>query len=224
MNSPTLIFTPNSLSSSIFYTKETDGGGSWFGQEYINIINNRYPNRIFNNCYEWCSGPGFIGYSILANNLCSNLWLTDIHYPAIQLAKETATYPKNNWNNNVSVYLLEDLALLPTTAMFDLIVSNPPHFVDVVSGDDSNKNRICTDVDWAAHKNFFANIKSHLAPDGIILLQENMLGSTIESFRPFIESAGLKITDWFKSDIWFKEDSRPQIYYIEIMHNENILR
>lgn len=219
----TLTFVPNESASSIFYTKETDGGGSWFGQEYIDIIKHRYPTKVFNNCYEWCSGPGFIGYSILANNLCNNLWLTDIYYPAILLAKETALHSTNKWNNNVTIYLLEDLALLPTTAMFDLIVSNPPHFVDTVS-EDSNRNRICTDLNWTAHKNFFANIKSHLSKDGIILLQENMLGSTIESFSPFIEAAGLKITDWFKSDNWFKEDSRPQIYYIEIMHNENILR
>lgn len=216
---------PNKL--TVFYQQGQDGGGTSFGQEYVEIIKSRYPGRVFNKCYEWCSGPGFIGFGIMDHDLCKYLCLTDIHDPSLCCAEETQNYPKNKCHDRVSTYLLKDLSLLPANEMFDLIVANPPH----ANGFDdencwtANTNRLTTDLNWEAHRNFFANIKSHLTPNGIILLQENHAGSTVETFRPMIERAGLTITDTFISDKWYDttDDAtcwpKVKIYYIEIQHD-----
>lgn len=181
---------------TVLYTDETDGGGTGFGQDYIPALKRKYPDKKFSRTVEWCSGPGFIGFSLLSHKLCDTLCLTDLYDPAIELAKTTAI--NNDCAEQVTTYLLKDLSLLPSHEQFDLVVSNPPHFNNKVSRL-VNTNRICSDINWEAHKNFFNNIKSHLAPDGIILLQENYEGSTPDSFKPFIEDAGLQITDCFNS-------------------------
>ena len=208
-----LNFKINTL--TINYTKDYDGGGTWFGQEYLEIIKTRYPNKQFDRCYEWCSGPGFIGLSILDNNLCNSLCLSDMYAPALECAINTV---KNTpYESKVSTYLTNTLAGLNATEKFDLVVGNPPHYVEYAS-DNSNQTRICRDDDWAAHLDFFKHIKSHLTDDGIILLQENQKGSTVKTFESMIDQAGLTSTDTFNSPAWFNLETGPRIYYIEIKH------
>lgn len=201
---------------SVSYTKELDGGGTNFGLEYIPILNSQYPGRVFSKCYEWCSGPGFIGFGILSAGLCNTLCLSDIHQPAIDAVNNTIE--QNQLDGIVTSYTTGDLALLPLTEQFDLVVSNPPHYVANRGYATKDEERICVDADWESHKNFFAHIRKHLLPDGVILLQENMKGSTVETFAPFIDAAGLKITDWFKSPGYFSTTGKAQIYYIELKH------
>jgi hypothetical protein len=218
---------------TVFYSSECDGGGTSYSQDYIDNIRARFPNRQFNKCYEWCSGPGFIGFSMLGNDICKSLCLSDIYNPALVWAEETRNYPGNKCQDLVSIYLLKDLALLPDYEKFDLVVSNPPHakyYSSSILGD--NLNRIVTDLNWEAHENFYCNIKKHLTPDGVILLLENNAGSTVNDFLPMIDDNGLKIVDTWRSSKLYtekfdsewdttnteKEISRNQIYYIEITH------
>ena len=204
----------------ILYEQELDGGGTSFGQEYIRVIQDRYPNQTFNRCYEWCSGPGFIGYALLDHNICNHICLSDIYPPAIEYANLTAK--ENNVTDVVTTYLIDDIALLPEEEKFDLIVANPPHYQSIsnLAGYvDQHQHRKAVDKDWQAHKNFFEHIADHLTPNGIILLQENRDGSSIESFRSFINDAGLEVTGEFNSTNWFYDltsDLKLQIYYIEI--------
>jgi methylase of polypeptide subunit release factors len=203
----------------VYYTQEMDGGGTWFGQEYVPVIQQRYPGRVFERAYEWCSGPGFIGYALLDHGICKSICFSDIYDPAVEMARWTSRLPINACESQVTAYLFRDLALMPVTEQFDLVVANPPHNP---SGDAEtltivDNTRIEQDPDWAGHQNFFCNIKQHLSPDGIILLQENAVGSSAEQFKPWIESAGLRITDVFASPNWCT-DEPTQIYYIEIQH------
>jgi hypothetical protein len=216
---------------NVFYLAGQNGGGTGFGQDYISVINKKYPNRVFHKAYEWCAGPGFIAYSLLDHGICKNICLSDIHDPALLCAEETMMYVSNQVKNNVSIYLLKDLALLPRHEMFDLVVANPPHapVYEVEHLLTDNRNRITSDINWEAHRNFFANIKNNLTDDGVILLQENHAGSTLEDFLPFIENSGLKVTDHFLSTNWYESDKDHtdpatwpvnKIYYIELQHNK----
>ncbi len=67
-----------------------DGGGTWFGQEYIDIVQQRYSGQTFERCYEWCSGPAFIGFGLLDHGLCRSLCVSDIYPDAIARVQETA--------------------------------------------------------------------------------------------------------------------------------------
>ena len=72
----------------IFYTPETNGGGDYFFNEYLNIVIEQY-GRV-HHILEWCSGPGFIGYGMYAMNVCDHISLLDKFEPAIEVAKKTA--------------------------------------------------------------------------------------------------------------------------------------
>lgn len=191
---------------------EMHGGGSAFGQDYIPIIKEVYANRVFNNCFEWCSGPGFIGFSLLANGLINNLYLGDIFQPALYACEQTIkSLPEKYKNNTVETIHLDDIAVIPDTLKFDLIVANPPHW------DWSQDTyisrimsvRVCADNNWEIHNNFFRNIKKNLSTDGIILLQEQSWACGPETFRKVIEENGLQITRCFHNedilDFWYLE-------------------
>lgn len=197
----------------VFYHSWMDGGGTWFGQEYVDIIRERYSGRVFERCYEWCSGPGYIGFNILDHGLCGSLCVSDVYQPAIQAIHETI---KNNKLHNVSAYATGTVSQLPENEKFDLVVANPPHFLSCPG--DENYQRIAVDQNWTAHQEFFANIRQHMLPNGVILLQENQSGSMNreQDFAPFIDAAGLQITAVVDSPKYYTPDHHTRIYYIEI--------
>ena len=198
----------------VYYQPGMDGGGTWFGQEYITQISRRWPARRFRKCFEWCSGPGYIGFGIMGHELADTLCLADIHQPTIEYVKRSIR--ENNCADRVSAYVADSISTLPESELFDLVVGNPPHFPSASDIDDVT--RLESDVGWNIHQEFFANIGRHLTPDGVILLQENELGSTVEDFRVMIESAGLEIRGHWRSPNHYREQGMTKIYYIEIGH------
>lgn len=205
--------TTGSQQIKVQYDSWMDGGGTWFGQEYVDVIKQRYPNRVFERCYEWCSGPAYIGFGILDHGICKSLCVSDIYADAIDKVKETIQLNKLD---NVAAYSTGTVAGLPKHEKFDLVVANPPHFLSCPGND--NYQRIAVDQDWAAHQEFFKNIGKHLLPDGIILLQENQAGSINRErdFEQFIAAAGLEITAVIDSPSHYNPAQHTQIYYIEI--------
>jgi len=69
----------------VCYTDDLDGGGRGFGQCFIPLVQELFGKvgRIF----EFCGGPGFIGFSLMVNGLCESLCLTDVNPLAIDAVK-----------------------------------------------------------------------------------------------------------------------------------------
>jgi methylase of polypeptide subunit release factors len=169
----------------IRYRSELDGGGTVFGQEFIPFLKSRGMPRQ-NRVFEWCCGPAFIGFSMLGNGLCETLCLSDINPAAVSSCRNTVR--ANQLGDRASVYQSDNLKNIPPSERWNLVVSNPPHFVDQYEGDIR-----AHDPDWQIHKAFFETVSSHLVEDGVIVLQENNRGSTVETFRSVIERSGLEI-------------------------------
>lgn len=170
---------------TIHYKRVLDGGGTNFGQMFIPFLRSAgMPKQ--QRIYEWCSGPGFIGFSLLANGMCETLCLADVNPAAVECCRRTVR--ENRLEDRVSVYLSDNLRSIPASEKWDLVVSNPPHFFDAPAG-----NLILHDPDWRIHREFFSTVQNHLKPGGVIVLQENNQGSTVATFRAMIEQAGLEI-------------------------------
>jgi methylase of polypeptide subunit release factors len=170
---------------NISYRAELDGGGTDFGQVFIPFLKSRgMPKQ--KRVFEWCCGPAFIGFSMLGHGLCETLCLSDINPAAVSSCKNTVR--TNELGDRVSVYQSDNLKSIPASEKWNLIVSNPPHFIDQYEGDIR-----AHDPDWRIHREFFETIGTHLADDGVIVLQENNRGSTVSTFRSMIERAGLEI-------------------------------
>jgi methylase of polypeptide subunit release factors len=202
----------------VYYKHNLNGGGSLFGQDFVPLMKTLYPNKKFQTVFEWCSGPGFIGFALLANDMCNNLYLGDIHQPALDCCLITKAHlPEKYQNNTVETIKMSSPADIDASLKFDLIVSNPPHFnrsQKTYNTDAYWTSRLFADEDWSIHKNFFLNIKKNLTADGVIILQESFFGSGPDTFNKMIDDAGLKITRYIDTN---RRVLYP-VYYLEIMH------
>jgi len=167
------------------YRDHLDGGGRTSGMEYLPLfhdLNVLRQTRVF----EWCAGPGFIGFALLGYGFCDTLCLADINPEAVEACRRTVA--QNGLAERVAIYQSDNLDDIPASEQWDLVVGNPPHFIDVSPGE-----LRFHDQDWNLHRGFFAAIGRFLKPGGMIVLLENNCGSTAETFRSMIEDAGLCI-------------------------------
>jgi methyltransferase family protein len=197
---------------NISYRPELDGGGTIFGQDFIPYFKARgMPKQ--KRAYEWCSGPAFIGFSLLGNGFCETLCLADINPRSVASCRNTVEV--NRLGDRVSVYESNNLRNIPSTEKWDLVVSNPPHFID-----EAHEGQLLAyDPQWQIHREFFNSVGNFLAQGGVIVLQENNAGSTVDSFREMIAQAGLKIVFLDGHSPVLTEDSI--FYYIGIMRSED---
>jgi hypothetical protein len=197
---------------NISYRPELDGGGTSFGQDFLPFFRARgMPKQ--KRAFEWCSGPAFIGFSLLGNGFCETLCLADINPRSVASCRNTVEV--NGLGDRVSVYESNNLRNIPASEKWDLVVSNPPHFID-----EAHEGQLLAhDPQWQIHREFFQTVGNFLAPAGVVVLQENNAGSTVESFRQMIAEAGLKIV--------FADGDSPSLtresvfYYIGIMRRED---
>ena len=168
------------------YMPHLCGGGPSWGEDLIGYLRNRgMPMQA--RTFEWCAGPGFIGFSLLGAGLTKTLCLADINPQAVAACRRSIE--DNALAARVHVYQSDNLANIPQSEQWDLVVGNPPWFSDEQHVGDL----IAHDPDWRIHRTFFAQIGGHLKPGGIIILLENNYASTSETFRDMISSAGLDI-------------------------------
>jgi 16S rRNA G966 N2-methylase RsmD len=191
----------------VSYKPHLDGGGSTFGQEFVPVLRGRGMPKVA-RAFEWCAGPGFIGFSLLAHGLCETLCLADVNPEAVAACRRTVAH--NRLEDKVSVYQSDNLRDIPASEQWDLVVSNPPHFGDTVS-----RQLRYDDPDWRVHRGFFGGIARHLKPGGVIVLQENNDGSTPATFAPMIAEAGLRVVFEQGASPVRTTDSR--MFYLGIM-------
>ena len=65
----------------IHWTKDTDGCGNTMVDDFIDATQAISEDKKFNNVLEWCSGPGFWGFGLLATGIANKVTLADIYEP-----------------------------------------------------------------------------------------------------------------------------------------------
>jgi len=176
----------------VYYLPHLDGGGTSFGQDFVPIVEEHFKN--VGRVCEFCSGPGFIGFSLLAHGLCDSLCLVDINKDAIEACKYTIR--ESGLSNRVAAYVSNGLKNVPKSEKWDLVVSNPPHF----SGTEKEYGMdvIAIDPGWRIHREFYKNISRFLKPGGSVVFVENEVGSNPRQWRKMIEENGLRQVKSFR--------------------------
>jgi hypothetical protein len=170
----------------VFDEPHLEGGGAGFGQDYNRVL----AEIGLNDCgrlFEFCSGPGYIGYSLLGRGFCRSLALADVNPVAMAAAKKTADF--NGIADRVTIYLSDGLEQIPPSEKWDLVVGNPPHFLDAPG----ELKLLSDDPGWQLHKKFYLQVARFLNPGARVLLQENALGSSADVFAPMIREGGGKL-------------------------------
>jgi SAM-dependent methyltransferase len=194
----------------VSFKTHLDGGGSSFGQDFIPFLRDRGMPRV-PRAFEWCAGPGFIGFSLLGHGLCESLCVADVNPEAVAACRRTVAL--NGLGGQVSVYHSDNLAGIPPAEQWDLVVSNPPHF------DETTQDLRSSDSGWHIHRCFFDAVGRFLKPGGVIVLQENNAGSTLDDFRPLIEQACLSIVFTAGGEPVRTPDFR--VYFIGLMRRSD---
>jgi methylase of polypeptide subunit release factors len=208
------VFKVNDI--KVFYSPSLDGGGTRFGRRYPHVIKEIYGDKLFKNCFEWCSGPGFIGFELLSEDICDNLFLADIYQPALAAVDKTVANLSKKYEDRVHSAHIKGIADLPVDWKFDLVVANPPHLNHNLGAFITNvklRDRLGQDLDWNIHREFFNHIGPHLNENAVILLQEHSFASGPIMFKSMIEEAGLKI-----KECYYEKDFR-DYYYLEVEKN-----
>jgi methylase of polypeptide subunit release factors len=147
-----------------------------------------HPSRTF----EWCAGPGFIGFSLLGHGLTDSLCLADVNAAAVDACRETIR--RNGLEGRVDVYESDCLDQIPAGEQWDLVVGNPPHSgTDEVRPDIKRPPVIYQDVGWRLHDRFYESVGAHLAPGAQVVIQENLRFSSVDTFRDLLARSGLEL-------------------------------
>lgn len=168
------------------WRQELSGGGRGFGQDFIPVVEHLF-GRV-NRLYEFCAGPGYIGFALLARDLCDHLVLSDVNPQALDMARETVRL--NDLGDKVTIYESDGLNDIPADERWDLVISNPPHYPFQVKDEPS---LILDDPDWQMHRDFFGRVGAFLAPGASVLFLENSEGAPPEDFMPMLADGGLSL-------------------------------
>lgn len=171
----------------VSYLPELDGGGMTFGQDFVGLVRERFGK--VRHVFEFCAGPGFIGFSLLAHGLCERLTLADVNPAAVRACERTVR--ENGLEGRVAVYEADVLDGIPADERWDLVVGNPPHF-DASEASYEEARRLI-DPGFRIHRRFYRDVSRHLVPGGSVVLQENRHASDGEVFVEMVRASGLEL-------------------------------
>ncbi len=197
----------------VHYRSALDGEGTWMAEPFIDFVKKtRFLYASDASAFEWCCGPGFVGFALLAEGLCKRLCLADINPQAIECVAKTVA--DNGLEDRVTFYVSDNFESIPEQERFDLVVGNPPnyfalnpeHTVGKMLSEDLRPN----DRGWKIHRAFYSTVGNYLNPEATLFISElqpfDKLVYTppepqpydvrerppIEDFRSMIQDGGLR--------------------------------
>jgi methylase of polypeptide subunit release factors len=141
----------------------------------VNLIQSMLGGKTrFGTVFEWCAGPGFIGFALLTEGLCDFLCVADVNPHAIECVNKTVTL--NKLEGRVHAYVSDNMESVPEDERFDLVVGNPPSFCAVNPAHPAsrqlNGDIRGNDSDWRIHRGFYSQIATFLNPNALLFVLE----------------------------------------------------
>ena len=138
-----------------------------------------------------CCGVGIIGLLLhhrLGAEIVPRVGFVDLN--VFNLNSLRRTLSGNGLHDGFDVWLSDGLAGVPDGERFDLIVSNPPHFLvdDFAAAPLSPETLGTYDEDWRFHREFYAVCDRHLTERGEVWFLENGAGANEGDLLPFVEA------------------------------------
>lgn len=157
----------------VYFRKNLDGAGRLFSPTFLNFVKSRHREPI-PKVFEWCSGPGFIGFSLLAAGACRKLCLADVNPRAVECIARTVR--ANRLQDRVTYYVSDSFDSIPANEVFDVVVANPPFYSSLNPGHPLYKllehDLRPYDRDWRAHEKFYSSVAAHLNPGAMLYIME----------------------------------------------------
>ena len=81
-------------------------------QRFLPLLRKRNMPKVA-RAFEWCAGPGFIGFSLLAHGLCDTLCLADVNPEAVAACRRTIA--RNGLAGKAAAYVSDNLKDIPAS-------------------------------------------------------------------------------------------------------------
>ncbi len=192
----------------VYYRQELDGGGRYLARPMTEFIRQYSAgSELRRKAFEWCCGPAFIGFSLIAENVCKCICLADINPEAVKCIQKTVA--ENRLEHRVTYYASDNFNAIPRSESFDFVIGNPPMHYN--SG--PLKNLCFHDPGWSIRQLFYANVLKYLNKGAFLFISEaepfkkNLYipGSPVphrqcprpplDDFMEMIEDSGLRYVD-----------------------------
>jgi hypothetical protein len=103
----------------VMYHPDLDGDGTNQAASFVRFIRNYFgQQQHFASVFEWCAGPAFIGFALLAEGICDRLCLADVNPTAVDYVRRTVS--ANGLADCVCSYVSNNLASVSPSERFDL--------------------------------------------------------------------------------------------------------
>ena len=173
-------------------------GGDHMRDLLVERIQHHRRRSTYRRGYEWCSGSGPLGYTLLDENIVEHITFSDLYQVGIDDCLATAQH--NNITNSVDAFLSSTIAGIPQIGALDLVVSNPPHnWNEIPQSNNRLQSRFLLDQDMVVHKEFFKNIKARLSEKAELFIIEHD-ASIKDVYISMGEQGGLTFIDWYDFD------------------------
>lgn len=172
------------------YYPQVCANGLEVSSKFIKLIKENSEKKCFTRAHEWCAGPGHFGFTLLHNHMTKHLVLSDISDLAVKSCAFTAM--ANGVEDKTTIYLIDDLAELPSHEVWDLVVSNPPWWPEVPADQTLTEDemRMYVDYNWHVHNQLWEST-DRLDNDAEIFLLEDQ--QNLGRLRSDIKNAGLNL-------------------------------
>ena len=172
-------------------------GGDHMRDLLVERIQHHRRRSTYRRGYEWCSGSGPLGYTLLDENIVEHITFSDLYQVGIDDCLATAQH--NNITNSVDAFLSSTIAGIPQIDALDLVVSNPPHCWSQNPLELYSRTPFLLDKDMVAHKEFFKNIKARLSEKAELFIIEH--DASIEDvYISMAKQGGITFIDWYDFD------------------------
>jgi len=174
----------------VCFEKHWDGGGTHFGGDYVTFLRSKGLQGI-GRAFEWCAGPGFIGFHLLGSGVCDSLCLADVNGAALRCVAETVR--RNHLEERVTIYEADGTSGIPAGGRWGLVVGDPPHYGGEFPLPLGMNELLYRDVGWQAHRRFLTGVGRFLEPGAPIILQENYYFTSAVTFAEWVGACGLRL-------------------------------
>jgi len=177
----------------VVHAEDLDGGGPRTWPHFVRAV--REHVGPVGHAFEWCAGPGYIGFALLGEGLCERLTVADVNPEAVAACR--ATVERNGLAGRVSIYESDNLSSIPAGEQWDFVIADPPHFETALPRhiEDGFELR-SVDAGWRLHREFFRTLPPHLAPGARVLLSESRVAGDHEAvFEEMMRGAGLELAE-----------------------------
>ena len=111
-------------SIGVYHNPLLDGGGTWLAEPFVQLL--RREQRSLGTVFEFCAGPGFIAFALLADGLAHAAVLAGVNPIAVECARKTVRGDLDR----VRVHLANGTRGLPASerGRFDTVVTDWPNY------------------------------------------------------------------------------------------------